>query len=313
MESSHETLRDTVISESKIVHSEIDARDLNRVLLYLSIGITGIVVSAFLPQDSVWQQTSIGIYTASTVFSLHELLHYRIHQLPDRIPWDITYLKESDYKTYSIEVVIVVVDIIVALPMFAYGRTSIRYTIYVAIVFTVCGGFWLIAWFFYNRVGQTQEIDLSTGAEITLWNHTIRTTVSMSIMMLGVLVLVPIFASAQFGIDFLILLVSLVPSVFVSISHYNFMIFLLSRLFIEYISILLKITSQTYAIFTCSSVLMIWIVILWNFYNNPMAYFGDTLQYLVMMSIILSWSSIGVIFSLPYLISAWEWLSLSNI
>lgn len=126
--------------------------------------------------------------------------------------------------------------------MFAYGRTSIRYTIYVAIVFTVCGGFWLIAWFFYNRIGQTQEIDLSTGAEITLWNHTIRTTVSMSIMMLGVLVLVPIFASAQFGIDFLILLVSLVPSVFVSISHYNFMIFLLSRLFIEYISILLKIS-----------------------------------------------------------------------
>lgn len=281
--------KEDALEELKFIHKYIESRGFMRLFFYLIVGIFGLAISALIQNvggdnADTFRQIGVGLYTAATIFSLHETLHYRIQEF-------------SDISKRISDIVIVSVDILVAIPMFSYGDLSSSYTRNVAIFLTLCGSIWLFGWYLYKRLfsDMIENItkDIWDRGEIEFWKYRVRIASMCFVLLLLPAIFIPSL-SVPLSINYISFISFLSILVFIDISHIVYISILLFQYFIPFMRFVARM-GQVYSIALQVFSLLLWYLFLEFIYLSQYQD-GSTLT---AISMALSWCLIGLIFVLP--------------
>lgn len=122
--------------------------------LYLALGF---LVAGGIPQDA---NTSIerGVFTASIVFATHEYLAYRMQIFAGEFSAIGDFLRSRlGYNIHFTKLGIVILDLLIAVPMFSYSTYSLNYTIIVGFIALFTIMFILLLKFMSSILGKLVE------------------------------------------------------------------------------------------------------------------------------------------------------------
>lgn len=307
------SLKSTVFSEANRLSKSIVEGDLIRMWFYLVLGFGNvIIINILFPDFSSFQNVSDGVFIASVVFAPHEYLHTCVLQLGSEIRQiDRNVLGLFDRDSLFIDFLIVSINLLIALPMFAFGEHSIKYTNVIAALVLIIGTLWGMRYFLYQL--QTPEVNSEdiTDIRIGAWKNPTRISFNVTGQVV-LLIVATVFFQTIYTLSippsllhFILLLFILVFLFSIDFPHYKFVSTLVFvfyfPVFFKYYSHFNKIISYLFSVL----LIILWILMIKTIYDDKTALLGEQPPELMMVSIYVSLTVMGLIVSAPRFI---RWL-----
>lgn len=143
---------------------------LTRLYLYLLIPILVILFSPiWTPPPEVWS----GITVAALLFAFHEYIEKRILVLFEAIP-QVKGQVEDFSESYKFAIMVVILDFLIAVPMYGFGSDSAIYTENAVRIIMIAPYLWLIGQFF-DSMADSMAADAQEMSRVDLIVMTVFT------------------------------------------------------------------------------------------------------------------------------------------
>lgn len=307
------SLKSTVFSEANRISENIIEGDLIRMWFYLVLGFGSVILINILFSDSSsFQNVSDGVFIASIVFALHEYLHTCVLQLGNEIRQiESNVLGLFDRDSLFIDFLVVSINLLIALPMFAFSEHSIKYTNVISALVLIIGTLWGMRYFLYQlQTPEINSVDL-TDIKIGAWKDPARISFNVTGQIV-LLIVATIFFQTIYTLStphFLPLFISLLFILIFLFSadfyHYKF---LSTLVFVFYFPVCLKYYNHFHKVigYLFSFLLIIlWALMIKIIQDNKTVLLGEQPPELMMVSIYVSLIIMGLIVSAPRFI---RWL-----